>query len=160
MNKQELKDGMMVKDREGRVYLVFNGNLEALTDNFEWASLQDYNDDMTCEFFAKFDIVEVRDTGKTNVSISKRFKDYESFPILWEEEEVYNFKPGDKVQVRDNEDEEWVNRYFILKEADCELKWVASGFDEFTLGCSFEDASKSGKIGVGYRYIRPYKQGE
>lgn len=153
MKKRDLKDGMIVQLRDGERLIVLGTFLKGEKSCFRIDMLQENLNHKTS---TDFDIVEIKNAIDYYGSIERMFKYFNDLDTIWEREE-YNFKPGDKVQVRDVEDADWVNAYFIQKlENDEVYKWSATIKDEFTAGMSFEEMDY--KIGAPWVYIRPYKE--
>ena len=133
MELKDLKNGMVVKDRKGDYFIVIN---EYLISHNRYDLLNNLNSDLTSEYGEKFDIVE----------IYKERKSYKLIPNFWFEgikNEVPIWKREDevdwtkipkwtKVQVRDDEEEEWKNAYFLsFDKKSSEFQFEISFNDEF-----------------------------
>ena len=107
MKKQELKNGMIVENREGDRYIVVNDLLFGL-DSFNL--LENYNDDLTLFSFNNLYIVKVYEIESPSIelSLNKVLKDTSRLKLLWERKEPlyfdarlsnrfkYNFRGNDK----------------------------------------------------------------
>lgn len=155
MNKSDLKDGMMVKTLNAGIYLVFNNTLK---DYIGELKLQRYEENLKHNEVESLDIIEVADARGVRGGISAMFEKYDNLPVLWQRE-IFNFKAGDKIQVKDDFSNLWENAYFLKKEENSDSPWRVTFRDEFTANMSFEDMIIE-NLGLLFQHARPYKEEE
>lgn len=159
MKKSDLKDGMVVELRNGDRLIVLGAFLKGKKI---CCRIDKYQENLIHKTNNDFDIMKIKNAINYYGPIESMFKYFNDLDTLWERL-GYNFKPGDKVQVRDFEGKnfKWKNRYFLKKEERAfEYNWITTSSDEFAMGMSFEEASKDCSYGTPYKYIRPYKEEE
>ena len=81
MKKSDLKDGMVVKLRDDRKFLVMNNKISNMN---RWCSINDYNDDLTNKHYEQLDIMIVYNNH--GLTLDDMFYD-ENLEIIWEREE-------------------------------------------------------------------------
>lgn len=74
----DLKDGDMLKVKQGNIYMWLNGKARSLT-----GGIGNVNEDLTNNSDHDFDIVEIRDSKNCKESIANLFKHYNDLPIIW-----------------------------------------------------------------------------
>ena len=79
----DLKDGDMLKVKQGNIYMWLNGKARSLTDG-----IGNVNEDLTNNATHDFDIVEIRDSKNYKESIANLFKHYNGLPIIWKRVKV------------------------------------------------------------------------
>ena len=85
MLKKDLKNGMILEDREKNRFMVVNNFLMGI---HEWNDLENYNEDLTNKRFMTLDIVkvyEVPDYGGFE-NIIENIENYNK--VIWEEKQV------------------------------------------------------------------------
>ena len=98
MNKSELRTGMKVKIRNGEVFLIMRNvgtKLSNLVVGKSFHKLSDINDDLTCDFSKKYDIMKVYDSGSCCDSI----KLTTAGGLLWER--ATEERHGDLIKIGD-----------------------------------------------------------
>lgn len=116
MRKDDLKNGMIVKTKNGDFYLVFNGNLYnpiSMTKHF--IGLSDYDDDLKRYFAShEFDIVEVYPNSEIM---------YNNVEPIWSRSTIdwSAVKIGTRVKAKDEGNDEWVEGQFIQYKTSKEL---------------------------------------
>ncbi len=129
MRKEDLKDGMVVELEwcrfAKRRYIKMG---ERLVDSESWADLYEATDDL-CWDNCKVSRVFV---NKSMSCLDDMFKD-DHLILIWEREREINWNKvpkWTKVQVRDTNNEKWVNKYFLGVSYD--YRFDATSDDEFT----------------------------
>lgn len=125
MNKNDLQDGMIVKLKDGEVYVVLNYTLH----NFDgYLSLSSYNDSMKHHHYSKFDIVEIRKPDGV-VYIKNLKYNFEKCTVLWKIKLNYNevlefaksLKKGELVVVSNHETDLQANGFVRVFDHYTEL---------------------------------------
>ena len=140
MEKSDLKNGMIVRLRNNSLYMVFENVL--INNGESWSPLKDYENNLEFKYPGsigrELDIIEVyKERTKCDLRVIKWFESIEDEEPIWrkEEEEKWGKVPEwTKVQVRDEDDEEWRNAYFLgyIYKEDSDFRFEVSFYDEFT----------------------------
>ena len=127
MKKSDLRNGMIVECKDG-IRGIFLGDRIIFDYGFTRDSF--IQDDLTCKDRDEFDIIAIYQCVDA-WDITDIFKD-KCLKLLWKRERKidYNKVPRwTRVQVRDNDNEDWKNRYFLGRDG----KWfLATGRDKFS----------------------------
>lgn len=138
MKKSDLRNGMIVKTVNGEVGIVLKGvktrygisDIVKFKHGFE--RLFNFDENLNCDGYS---IVEVYDIIFWGADINELFciNDVMKRALLWKKEIDWTKVPKwTKVQVRDENSEEWKNRYFIEIETENITPYFVTPFDEFT----------------------------
>ncbi len=131
----DLECGMVVEIREGIFYLV-RRNLEGkfeFTGKSKWDELSMYKDNLKHVSFPGLDIIRVyKSHGKTFDTIFSKC----NLELIWEREREIDWSKvpkWTKVQVRDFDNDDWENRYFIGIGVNDDVEYFSATFcDKFT----------------------------
>lgn len=155
MELKNLKTGMVVKLRNGDYYMVI-GNY--LINNSGWDSFSEYNDDLTSKNNAKFSIVEVYEKRDRGDLIPRNwFKEIEEEEPIWKREGEIDWAKvpkWTKIQVRDYDNKEWRNAYFLGYYENNNYPFKATFCDKF----SFENFKNDSDNGDCWKQCRLYKE--
>lgn len=153
MELKDLKTGMVVKNREGNYYMVIN---DCIVREKEYDTLNKFNDDLTNKCFKKLDIVEVYNEREGYKLMFKNwFKNIKNEEPIWKREEEVDWSKvpqWTKVQIRDFNESEWENAYFIKYNNNDTLPFYITLCDKFTYS--------SNPALVKFKQCRLYKEEE
>lgn len=85
MKKSDLKDGMVVEDRNNRLFMVVGDYLVGYDD---WARLENFNQDLICGHNEKSSIIKVYSISEPMSFKQIEHYKYEILKLIWEREEI------------------------------------------------------------------------
>ena len=149
MKKSDLKNGMVVRTRNCNLYIVLNNSLISKRG---YMNLNFYTEDLKdgdCK--GSYDIVAIYKEKKGHCLTPENWFINLGEPIWTREEEIdwSKVKPFTKVQVRDFENDEWGNRYFIGFAGEESFPFIVTHCDKFT----YEPIENE-----KFKYCRLYKE--
>ena len=109
MRKEDLQNGMIVKLKDGRKYIVQN---EKLIHEYSYCELDGYKDNLTSVISSEFDIVEIYKT--VDLKSPKYFFHDEYLELIWERPARKNFS---------------ATELSVLKNINPKWKWLEKDFD-------------------------------
>lgn len=152
MELKDLKTGMVVKLRNGDYCMVIG---DYLIDNDSWVSLGEYNNNLTHCDLSCIDIIEVyKQRTNGNLMPKNWFKYIEDEKPIWRREDEVDWTKvpkWTKVQVRNDDNREWINAYFLGYNKHKLYCFETTICDKFTFeeGCFIEG---------GWKQCRLYKE--
>lgn len=138
MRKEDLQNGMIVKFKDGRKYVVQN---EKLIHEYSYCELDGYKDNLTSNYSSGFDIVEIYKT--VDLKSPKYFFDDEYLELIWERPARKNFSATElSVLRRINPKWKWLTKdssgdmtLYSCKPRKNNNNWfVSNWFDEECFG--------------------------
>lgn len=139
MNKSDLKNGMVVRTRNCNLYIVLNNSLISKRG---YMNLNFYTEDLKDgDCTGAYDIVSVYRERRSYELIPQNWFINLGEPIWTREEEVDWSKvpKWTKVQVRDFENDEWENGYFLCFLDEAQYPFNVTRYDKFTYTVSSEN---------------------
>lgn len=136
--KNDLKSGMVVKNRSGRFYLVVEGTLIGE----EWCRLSHFKEDLSNNY-SNLDIMKVWDIKEEDAYFRKYTALHEverRFTPVFDRDKIIDWsrvQVDTKVLVKDKDDSKWLKRYFAKYE-DGKVYTFGGGATSFSFnGCSY-----------------------
>ena len=112
MTKKDLKNGMIVKVRDGEMYLMHDSKLLNSNKNTH-NGIENFNDDLLSKYGRGFDVMGVY---KSNAYSLDRLFDECYLETIWEREQLPRY--GDKVVVVDTDEAHTTNIQWFEKHED------------------------------------------
>lgn len=151
MRFEDLKDGMVIETRNEKRFLVLG---DRLLGGSTWYAKCDLNDDLTDSTNSSYDVIKVyRSISAGGLDSVLSLSNLE---FIWARVEE-KFEYFELVEVRDNDEEEWIIAHFIEineNEEDYKYKVTTASREIFEI---LNDSGQSSRH-ASWRYIRKYQK--
>lgn len=154
MKKSDLKDGMVVECRDGSQGLVISNKILFRT---EFDDFNDYTDNLKSIYHERgYDVVKIYDDREKANSLFYLLENPKN--IIWERKDKEidwsKVSKWTKVQVRNSEEQQWLNRYYLGLSSKDDKPYGVTHYDEFVY------TNSNDCFTFVYKYIRLYDEND